>query len=197
MPLIAVTGGIGAGKSFVCNILRKRGYNVYDCDLEARRILEHDKEIQHRIASEIDSQSIINGKVDRARLASVVFSDKDKLNILNSIVHGRIRRDVARTTAYDRQNGLVFVETALLYSSGLYHEVDGEWRVEAPENIRIDRVCMRNNVSPQQVKSRIAAQTHDTDPEHPLDFVITIYNDGKEDLDSQIDAAVKLTVTSL
>lgn len=195
MPLIAVTGGIGAGKSYVCERLRQRGYSVYDSDLEARRIIDTNPEIKARIASEIDSLSVVDGVVDRPRLASIVFEDKAKLLILNSIVHEQVCLDVARWSAARRRTGIVFVETALLYSSGLWREVDGEWRVVAPEAVRIERVCRRNDVSPEQVVARIKSQTRDTSPEHALDLVVTIENDSVADLEAEIDRAFSLTAT--
>ena len=84
LPLIAITGGIGAGKSVVSNVLRVMGYEVFDCDSEAKIIMDSDVEIKHRLITEISPLSVSSdGIIDRRHISSVVFSDKSKLEQLN------------------------------------------------------------------------------------------------------------------
>lgn len=154
----AITGGIGAGKSVVCHALRALGYAVYDCDLEARKLMNNDEEIRRRISEEINPEAINpDGAVNRAELSACVFSDRGKLRLLNSIVHGSVRRHFSRWVA-DRTGKHLFVETAILYESGFDGIVDEVWEVTAPKEVRISRVMSRNGMSRAEVERRIASQ---------------------------------------
>lgn len=176
--IIALTGGIGSGKSTVARVLRAWGYAVFDCDSRARRLMDESAEIKRRIALEIAAEVIENGEINRRTLSDIVFADKEKLLILNSIVHNAVREDIRnwRSSLYSRP--FVFVETAILYSSGLFNDVDGELRVTAPAEVRIRRVMARNNFSRAQVQERIAAQTAEENPAEPLADVKILVNNN-------------------
>ena len=190
--LVAITGGIGAGKSIVSRVLRAKGYQVYDCDSRARAIMDSDPEIKTRLHAEIHPKALRpDGTIDRRLIASVVFTDPDRLAALNAIVHGAVRADIAR---WRRQTEapLAFIETAILYQSGLDRMVDEAWLVEAPEEIRVDRVCSRDNTTPEAVGHRIASQTAETaklqnTPAPPL-RTSTLLNDTSHSLLLQIAA---------
>ena len=143
---IALTGGIGAGKSVVARLLRTMGYAVFDCDIEARMLMDGDDDIKARIGAEIAADAIDDqGAIDRARLSEIVFSDAEKLASLNAVVHGAVKERLARWC--ERQDKRpVFVETAILYQSGLNRMVDAEWSVEAPVEIRVAREIGRAHV---------------------------------------------------
>ena len=161
--LIAITGGIGSGKSVVSRVLRAMGYPVYDCDSQAKAIMDADAEIHRRLCSEIDAAVVTDGVIDRKRLAEIVFNDKAKLAVLNAIVHSAVKAHLASWA--DAQPGVAFVETAILFESGLNASVDAEWRVESPLELRIERTMKRNNLTRQQVEARIASQSRQ--PENP------------------------------
>ena len=161
--LIAITGGIGSGKSVVSRVLRAMGYPVYDCDSQAKAIMDADAEIHRRLCSEIDAAVVTDGVIDRKRLAEIVFNDKAKLAVLNAIVHSAVKAHLANWA--DAQPGVAFVETAILFESGLNASVDAEWRVESPLELRIERTMKRNNLTRQQVEARIASQSRQ--PENP------------------------------
>lgn len=161
--LIAITGGIGSGKSVVSRVLRAMGYPVYDCDSQAKAIMDADAEIHRRLCSEIDVAVVTDGVIDRKRLAEIVFNDKAKLAVLNAIVHSAVKAHLAGWA--DAQPGVAFVETAILFESGLNASVDAEWRVESPLELRIERTMKRNNLTRQQVEARIASQSRQ--PENP------------------------------
>lgn len=157
-PLIAITGGIGSGKSVVSRILRAMGFNVYDCDYNARWLMDSDSAIKDGIAAAISRECITPaGEIDREKLASIVFSDPERLRTLNSLVHGSVRRHLSQwhSSLPGRVN---FVETAILYQSGLDAMVDEVWNVEAPEELRIERVMKRSNLDPDQIKARMESQ---------------------------------------
>ncbi|MDE6157644.1 MAG: dephospho-CoA kinase [Muribaculaceae bacterium] len=179
--LIAITGGIGSGKSVVAKALRVLGYPVFDCDSEAKAIMDNNEDIKGEIARRICNDAIKGGCIDRPTLASVVFADAEKLAILNTIVHEAVKLRLA-DWAKRQYSDTAFVETAILYQSGLNNAVDAEWRVEAPEELRIARVMTRNNMSRDQVKDRIKAQNYAIPAEVPQPPVSRLLNDGKSPL---------------
>ena len=155
---IALTGGIGAGKSVVARLLRTMGYAVFDCDIEARMLMDGDDDIKARIGAEIAADAIDDqGAIDRARLSEIVFSDAEKLASLNAVVHGAVKERLARWC--ERQDKRpAFVETAILYQSGLNRMVDAEWRRRGSRRNTVARVMARNGISRRQVMARIEAQ---------------------------------------
>lgn len=190
--IIAISGGIGSGKSVVCKMLRIMGYDVYDCDYEAKLIMDADNVIKDRLRTEIADGIIKDGIIDRKRLAEIVFSDSEKLAALNHIVHRAVRERFAVWTKEHKGKSIVFVETAILYSSGMIEDVDAEWRVIAPEDIRIARVMKRNGISAGQVKDRIASQKAEEIGLPDL-FII---NDGQKAVSPQLLNALRQIITA-
>lgn len=183
--LIGITGGIGSGKSVVCRVVGSLGCPVYDCDLQARRLMEESKDIQRRIAEEISPEAVkAGGKIDRKTLSRIVFSDPAKLAALNGIVHGEVKADLRRWVAGHQGDDPLLVETAILYQCGLSAEVDEVWEVVAPTDLRIRRAQMRDNATREQILARIAAQCYHG-PRHPRSF--TIVNDGLRPLLPQVE----------
>lgn len=158
MSLIAIAGGIGSGKSTVSRILSSIGLRVYDCDSQAKRLMDTDPKILHRIAREISEDVIQEGKIDRPLLASIVFADPDKLLILNSIVHSAVINDIHRWVDANSNEQLLFVETAILLESGLHLHVDEVWLVEASETVRLERACRRDNATAESIRQRMERQ---------------------------------------
>ncbi len=175
MSLIAITGGIGSGKSVVAKILLAMGYPVYDCDSKAKSIMDCSEEIKTFISEKICSDAIRNdSSIDRTVLAEAVFGSPEKLASLNSIVHEAVRCDLSRWSA---SKDTAFVETAILYQSGLDRMVDCVWEVVAPKEIRIERVIARSNLTARQVEDRIKSQdSYVIENSHPATMFID--NDG-------------------
>lgn len=183
-PLIAIAGGIGCGKSVVSRILSALGYRVYDSDSRAKKLMDNDDAIKQAIAREISPDTITSsGQIDRKRLAAIVFADKEKLQRLNSIVHGAVKRDIAAWRERHPAEPL-WVESAIIYESGISKMVDEVWDVTAPEEIRVDRVVKRNGISPEEVRMRIDAQA--VPIASPHERVFTILNDGVQPLLPQV-----------
>lgn len=191
--LTAITGGIGAGKSIVSRVLTAMGYPVYDCDSRARSLMDMSAEIKHAIALNIGAGVILpDDSIDRRLLAEIVFRNKQMLLTLNSIVHQAVRDDLARWVS-NRSSALVFVETAILYESGLDRVIDSEWHVTAPTDIRVNRVIARNGLSREHVLARIEAQSGTTPPKSSHN-IITLVNDDITPLLPQIESALFKTV---
>ncbi len=188
--IVLIAGGIGSGKSTVSRVLECMGYSVYDCDSRAKAIMDGDIAIKREIAGRVSAQALLGDlSLDRRHIAEVVFSDKEKLSILNEIVHGAVRNDISSWTHRHDNEKLLFVETAIPRSAGLYEIADHVWIVEAPDEIRIDRVCNRNCIDPEAVIRRIDAQRYET--EIINDNVSVIVNDGQHSLLLQIEALLQ------
>lgn len=188
MRLIAISGGIGSGKSVVSKILSSLGFPVYDCDREAHILMERDAEIIERIRL-IEPSAVKDGKILRPVLALRVFSDSHALEQLNQAVHGAVRKDLAQW-ALSHGPAACFVETAILYQSEIDKMVSEVWEVQAPFRLRIDRVVTRNSLTSAQVLVRIESQDRFQPKSlHPLTKVII--NDDKTPLLPQIQALLK------
>lgn len=186
--IVALTGGIGSGKSVVSRILRIKGYEVIDTDAHAKAIMDSDDDIKQRLTAEIDNSVVHNGVIDRRRLAEIVFADSEKLALLNSIVHGKVRDSLLNIA--NQRDGVLFVETAIFYQSGLNRMADAEWRVESPLELRISRVMARNSLRRDEVIARIASQKFIPNSDEPQPSLTIIYNDEQHLLLPQINEAI-------
>lgn len=176
--LTAITGGIGSGKSVVSRVLHAMGYQVYDCDSRAKMLMDADAAIKVRLADDIHPECLLeDGSINRSRLSEIVFRDSEALECLNRIVHEAVRNDLKRWCEANFGSRRLFVETAILYQSGLDAMVDDVWEVNAPLDLRIERVMARNSLTREQVISRISMQDSFVPSElHPR--VYKIINDG-------------------
>lgn len=155
--IIGLTGGIGAGKSVVSRVLRGRGYMVFDCDLEAKRLMENDPELRFALSAlcgdEVYSES---GSLNRSLLASLIFNDEEKRGEVNRLVHSAVRREFLFQAAADED--LFFVEAAIMASSGLARLCSEVWFVDAAEEIRFRRALERGGIEEGDLKSRMEVQ---------------------------------------
>ena len=151
--ILAITGGIGSGKSVVSRILATMGIPVYDTDLEARRIMSS-PEVSEQLQSEFGDAAF-----NRKELASIVFNNSEKLLKLNAIVHPAVRLDFKRW-CHSLQVPIIAFETALLSESGMDHDCDAVILVDAPEEVRIERVIKRNGIGREDVVKRIISQNY-------------------------------------
>ena len=161
MKLIAITGGIGSGKSVVARMVHVMGYEVYDCDSRAKALMTDNADVRQQLVEAFGNQVYQDdGSINRQHLSAVAFADKDALTRLNGIVHPATARDLLSwANEQDRRGArLAFVETALLRTSGLDSVVDRVWHVTAPDEVRINRVIARNGLSREQIQARIASQ---------------------------------------
>ncbi len=177
MKTIAITGGIGAGKSVVSTVLRLMGNYVFDCDAEAKAIMDGSDAIKAELVRQIHERAVVGGVIDRRLIADVVFNDPAKLKKLNAVIHEAVRARLAQVIAeHSTTDSRIFVETAILYQSGLDRMVDEVWDVVAEDEIRIARVMKRNSVTRDEVIARIESQRFVPDTLHQC--VREINNDG-------------------
>lgn len=186
--IIAITGGIGSGKSIVSRLLNVMGFPVYDCDSRAITVIQHDCEVKNRLIRLLGEKTYdATGHYDRAWVGQQVFGNPQLLQQVNAIVHPAVMRDLNQWQEECQELPAVFVETALLRQSGLGEKVDRIWRIVAPEQLRIARVQQRNSISREAVVQRIDAQNQ---KEKPYDNEVTIVNDGCTPVMKQVIAAL-------
>ena len=175
MLKVGVTGGIGAGKSVVCRVFHTLGIPVFNADDTAKQLMETDLALVTAIQSLFGNNIYIDGKLDRKKLAAIVFEQPALLLQLNALVH-------PATIAYGNQwmaaqtSPYVIKEAAIFFESGSYKEMDIMIGVSAPENIRISRAMRREGMTREKVMQRIASQMDDTEKMSRCDYVII--NDG-------------------
>lgn len=172
---IGITGGIGSGKTFICRLFEALGIPVYNADEEAKRLMNTDIRLKEKLIAQFGEATYKDGLLDRAFLANMVFSDKNKLELLNSIVHPVVIQE-AKDWAERQTTRYSLKEAALLFESGSYKEQDYTILVTAPMDIRIQRVIERDGATEQQVQERINKQLSDEEKLQLADFVIV--NDG-------------------
>jgi dephospho-CoA kinase len=161
MPIkIAITGGIGSGKSYVARQMTALlGIPVYDSDSNAKRLNEESEEIRNRLVSMVGVDVYdADGHLDKARLASFLFANTENARKINALIHPIVKADFLRWA--ERQNvPVVAIETALLAESGIDDVVDRVVRVDAPLEVRIARAMQRDGVTREKVLERISCQS--------------------------------------
>lgn len=162
MKLIAISGGIGSGKSVVAQMVRVMGYEVYDCDSRAKALMTTDATVRDQLVQSFGAETFFaDGSLNRQHLSQTAFADEQALSRLNAIVHPATARDMLRWAREQEARGAViaFCETALLRTAGLDRVVDCVWHVSAPPDVRITRVMFRSGLTAEQVKERMDAQS--------------------------------------
>lgn len=183
MKLIGITGGIGAGKSVVSRILRLSGYAVYDCDIEARGMMDKDSGIREAIKEHFGSESILeNGTINRNYLAQRVFTDDSDRYWLNALIHSAVKENV-----WEWKNGreIAFVESAILNSSGLAEICDEVWCVTADDPIREERAMKRGGMTWEDLNARMKVQANEFIFDRSISVKV-IDNNGRRSLLEQI-----------
>ncbi|MDE6578443.1 MAG: dephospho-CoA kinase, partial [Muribaculaceae bacterium] len=181
---IGITGGIGAGKSVVSRLLRLKGYRVYDCDSEAKRIMETDPDLRKALIKLLGENAYSGACLNRKHIADIIFTDSHIREKINGLVHAAVRKDFLR---YARNAETpVFVETAILSTGGFLPLVDEIWLVEAPENVRIERVRKRNGLPEKEILERMQTQQKEFD-NLPMEKTEVIVNDGESSIWNRVN----------
>ena len=192
MLRIGLTGGIGSGKTTVLKIFQTIAVPTYEADKRARELM-HSNELKDPIQKLFGNHIYQNDRLDRDALAHIVFNDKNKLTELNSIVHPAVTRDFALWSKEHRDQKYVIKEAAIIVETGGWRKLDGSILVTAPENIRINRVTQRDEISEVQVLSRMRNQWSDDKKRIFTDF--EIINDGKKSVIEQVMAIHEILIS--
>lgn len=188
--VIALTGGIGSGKSKVAQILQSEGCFVLDCDQITKQLYQK-QGVLDMIADNFGKNFVVGGKLDVKNFAAQVFADGAQVQKLNGLMHPLIFAEMDRQIAESGQK-TVFVQIPLLFETGAQDRFDEVWLITAPESVRVRRVKARDGIDEEQIKNRIKNQMSD---EKKAEFAHTIINnDGDE---QKLSAAVKDCVKGL
>lgn len=180
MRHIAITGGIGSGKSFVCQLLQERGIRVYDCDAAAKRLMRTSRELRQQLKALIGRQVYRGCILQKRVLAEYLLATEQNRLAVNDIVHPAVALDFL-------QSGYEWLESAILFDSGFDRRVcfDAVVCVSAPFEVRVNRIVSRDHISRDKAEEWIHNQLPQEEVERRSSFVIV--NDGKADLSSQIE----------
>ena len=189
MNKIGITGGIGSGKSVVSDLIVMAGIPVYAADDESKRLINTSSDIRQKLTNLIDEALYVDGKLDRRRLASIIFNDEAMLKQVNGIVHPAVMLDF-KTWAEKQATGYCAIETAILYESGFDREMDVVVMVYAPIELRLTRAMQRDGASEAEVLRRMNRQLPDELIKEKADVVII--NDDIQPLIPQIEHFVQM-----
>lgn len=171
--IIGVTGGIGSGKSVVCSTLHQLGALVISADILAKRIMETHAGIKKKLTKEFGKVYRTNGRLDRKKLADIIFSSPQKKSRIDAIVHPYVFRELKQIIRKaPSEVPLLVIEAALIYESGADKLMHYVIVVDAAEKIRIRRVMKRDGVSREEVLRRLNAQMSAKDKGLRANFVI-------------------------
>ncbi len=181
---IGITGGIGAGKTTVAQLFQFMGAPVYNSDTRAKELMQQNTALKQKIQAAFGTQVYEGAQLNRAYLASIVFSDESKLQTLNSLVHPAVALDFKNWVELHASAPYVMKEAAILFESGAYRALDYTIEVYCPKDIRIARVVKRDQSDRAQVEQRINNQLSEEMRLALSDFVI--YNDGTQSVIQQV-----------
>ena len=171
---VGVTGGIGSGKSLVCQIFQILGVPVYNADQRARWLMNNDEPLKVAIIHSFGSQSFdSNSNLNNIYLAKAVFNDKEKLGELNKLVHPRVAEDYGQWLSQHIKEKYVIKEAALLFEAGSDKYLDSIVVVSAPEELRIERVLKRDPFrTREQIMNIIKSQFSEMEKLELADYII-------------------------
>jgi len=181
---IGITGGIGSGKSTVCEVFKLLGVPVFEADTTAGKLINSDSEIRNNLI-QLYGNEIYNSdkKINREKLANIIFNSDVELEKVNKVVHPAVRKEFMNWLKLQKTDYVIH-EAAILIESGFYKMMDFTILVSAPEEMRIERVMRRNNLTRENVISRMAKQWPDA--EKRKFTTLELVNDNKNLLIPQI-----------
>ena len=157
--IIGITGGTGSGKTTLLNLIRDHGGLVLDCDAIYHKLLSTDTDLLNAIAQRFPG-TVEDGTLNRKKLGAIVFTDEDALQDLNRITHGAVKQEVLRQLS--QKPALAAIDAIGLFEGGLGELCDVTVAVTAPKEARIHRLIVRDGITEEYARKRIAAQ-HDDD----------------------------------
>lgn len=177
--LIGITGGIGAGKSTVSQIFKHLGFKVYNSDERAKSLISLDTNIKNKLISSFGNEVFINGILDKNFLSELIFKRKTALEEINAIVHPEVKKDFLKWVTQNSLDQILFKESALLFETEAFTELDKIIYVSAPKKLRIERVLSRDNHrSVQDIENINSNQINDSEATNLCDYKLN--NDEKE-----------------
>ena len=177
MKRIGITGGIGSGKTYVASVFQSLGIPIFNADIQAKKIMTSSRKLIKLVKEEFGNDIYKDSDLNKEKLASIVFSDSDKLQKLNSLVHPIVKEEF--NNWYKKQTSpYVIKEAAILFESNSHIGLDAVICVSAPLELRMKRLLNRDNYSEKEIKKRIENQISQEEKQKLSDYIIV--NDEKE-----------------
>ena len=183
MLRIGITGGLGSGKSTVAHIFEVLGIPVYYADTASKRLMNEDDEVKASIQNAFGQAAYTKGKLNTKYLSDIVFKDKGKLAVLNSIVHPATLIDAAEWMN-NQKSFYAIKEAALIFESGSNKSLDYVIGVKAPIEMRLQRAMFRDTITIEEAMARINLQMNEEEKMKLCDFIIV--NDEQQMLIPQV-----------
>ena len=187
MKRIGITGGIGAGKSLVAEIIKAMGYPVYNSDERAKELTEINPKIKEGLILLFGEEIYQNDTLNKFALAQAIFSDESLREKVNALIHPIVREDF-NLWALAQNNSLVFNESAILFETGSFKNFDAIILVYAPKELRIKRIMKRDNCSENEVLKRMNSQFSDEEKYQLTEF--RVLNDEQTPLLEQVEQII-------
>ena len=179
---VGLTGGIGSGKTTIANLFALHfSIPIYIADTKAKELVANNKQLQQEIVALLGEEAFVEGRYNTAFVAQEVFSNKEKLDKLNAIIHPYVQQDFLQWKQ-SQQAPYVIKEAAILFESGSYRDCDFIIMVTAPLEERIERVMLRDKIDRETVEKRIKNQWNDEKKIELSTFVIE-----NRDIDKNLD----------
>lgn len=181
---VAITGGIGSGKSYVCRRLERHGIHVYDCDTAAKRLMRDSDELREALRQLVGDEVYVGNVLQKPVMARFLLKSEANKQAVNDVVHPAVARDF-------EESGYTWLESAILFDSGFDMRTRFDYIicVTAPLEVRIRRVMKRDGISRQQALEWIQRQLPQDEVRARSDFEIV--NDGKANIEKQIETIIK------
>jgi len=187
MIKVGLTGGIGSGKSLISKIFSTFMIPVYNSDLETKLLYQSDNYLKDKLIKLFGNEVYLeNGHINAKYLGGIIFSDKNQLSELNSLVHPRVKLHFEKWLQTKENHPYIIKESAILFESNAYKNLDKIIIVTAPDEIRIKRVIKRDSVSRNLVLDRINNQLPQEKLIERANFIIV--NDGTKAILPQVFA---------
>ena len=171
MLKVGITGGIGSGKSTVCQLFKCLEIPIFSADDVGRRLLGEDSAVIEQVKNIFGEDVLMYGKPDRKKIGEIVFNAPEKLVQLNTIIHPAVRRKYAEWTEEQIAPYLIY-EAAILFETGLYKQLDYTILVTAPEILRIERVMKRDGTPETAIRDRMKNQWSEEEKKKLASYIL-------------------------
>lgn len=184
MVKIGITGGIGSGKSIVSTLFELHGIPVYNADKETKKLNNTSPIIKQQLMEHFGEDLYLENVLDKEKFANIIFNDPEKLKLANSIIHPEVLKHFTHWCTQHSNHSIVALEAAILFESNFDKYLDKVVTIYSPQNLRVDRVSARDNVSAEMVENRIKHQMPEKTKMGMSEYVIV--NDYENSLIEQV-----------
>ena len=184
--VVGLTGGIGSGKTTVAKLFSKfNDVAIYIADIEAKKLMNSSEIIKKKLIKQFGESSFVNQKLNRNYISEIVFNDKEKLSILNAIVHPEVKKHFQDFIKKNIDKTYIIYENAILFESGSNLLCDYIITVYANVNTKIERVILRDSSTKEVVESRMKNQWNDSKKIVQSNYIIC--NENLEETKTQVN----------